>query len=137
MTAEIPGDDVKDRDRDLARTLADQARRMRSEYREWIQAEIEELKMHVSALEKAEKKDKQPRIRDLAHRIDAIDQGELADAIGCLEGKVREIDDGGYIDILDARDLLNEGLSRCETLVRELLRIRRIVAERWADSGSG
>lgn len=103
----------------------------RNELREWIQEEIIACKLKAGALEPTLIGELQKQMRQVSQRLDEIDRQELREAIDNIDTKCKEIEDGAWKDVLDARPYLEEGLTRLESLVRELLKMRNFVDTLW------
>jgi len=118
---------TQERDAALARDFADVARQLRRAFREWIQEEVKDLATKAGCLEPLLEGVLKKNMQGTIGRIKDIDRDELREATLSLEQKIGAIDDGVYDSLLDARRHLEEGVSRLEGLVRELLSIRRDV----------
>lgn len=122
------------RDNDLALAHADHTRRLKHDYEDWIQREGKALSVAIQMLEvvvtDAPTLD---RLGNLRFRLLEIMDNDVVMASASVDGKLDEIDAGVFEDALDAHDHLSDGLCRFESLVRQLLRIRREHDEIWAD----
>ena len=111
-------------DKVLVRAFVDVATQLRRAYWEWIQEEIKRLAIVADSLEPTLEGVVKAGMQETSQRIRDIDRHELPEAIRSLKEKISEIDGGAWKDAPDARRYLEEGLSRLEALVRELLHIR-------------
>jgi hypothetical protein len=118
---------AQERDAALARDFTDVARQLRRAFREWIQEEVKDLAARADSLEPLLDGVVKTRMQQTTARIRDIDHNELPEATQNLKQKIEEIDDGVYDSLPDGRRHLEEGVSRLEGLVRELLSIRRNV----------
>ena len=123
--------DHTERDRELAMAFATSARTLRLYIREWIQGELNELVVRAESLEPALRDPMKNEMQRTVRRIREIDRDELRESVQSLQGKIDEIEEGVYDNILDARQYLNEGLIRLEGLIRELLSIRDSLDNLW------
>lgn len=103
----------------------------RNELREWIQEQIIESKLRAEALEPTLPGELQKQMRQASQRLNEIDRHELREAINNIDTKCKEIEDGAWNNVLDARPYLEEGVTRLESLVRELLKIRDFIDTNW------
>lgn len=103
----------------------------RNELREWIQEQIIESKWRARALEPTLSGEIQKQMSQASQRLDEINMHELREAIENIDTKCKEIEDGAWNNVLDARPHLEEGVTRLESLVRELLEIRNFIDSFW------
>lgn len=106
-------------------------RTFRNELREWIQEQIIESKLRAQSLVPTLTGEIQKQMSQASQRLDEIDMHELREAIENIDTKCKEIEDGAWINVLDARPYLEEGVTRLESLVRELLKIRDFINTFW------
>jgi hypothetical protein len=122
----------RERDEELARTIAQQAGDRSTSYRSWTEEEIQEQLMRASVLESAsDHAERLDKVAELKVRLKEIRDNEIDSAAKSIEGKVDEIYQGVFDDAADAREYLEEGLCRFESIQRELLKLRVWLDELW------
>ena len=69
------------------------------------------------------------RVQWWQRRLDDIERFELDEADRQLEIREEAVGGGDYEDIVDAHNLLYEGLSRLQSIGRELIRLRNQLSD--------
>lgn len=126
MTAS-PEDLRDERDRALLRQFCQGARQLRHEFREWVQEELKDVLYRAECLEPLCAGPMLAELRLTIVRLRDINREILQEAVRSLDSKITEVEAGAYDNLPDARAYLEEGVSRLEGLVRELLRTRRML----------
>lgn len=121
-------EDLKEeRDQALLRQLCHGARQLRNEFREWIQSELTDVTYRAECLEPLCNGLIQSELRLNIARLRDINKDVLQEAVHSLDSKIADVGAGGYDSLPDARAYLEEGVARLESLVRELLRTRKML----------
>ena len=120
---------AEERDDTLIRALHQAARNARREMREWAQAELnadlveaELQEGRISGLIGAS-------ITDAVKRLRHINQIDLPDAVRAYDDVIDEVFRGGFTDVYEAYDQLQNGCAGLVRIVRELLKIRLFIGE--------
>lgn len=122
---------TQERDRELVIAFASSAHNLRAHFRLWIQEELKDLAARADSIEPILQGQVKGELNRTIERIREIDRVILGESVQSLQQKIEEIEGGVYEDIFDAQGYLNEGLTRLEGLVRELLRIRDSLNDLW------
>ena len=102
---------------------------LRDGFRNWIEEEAKELAGTVEDLQvKLEDRGHLlDRVQGLQARIREIQQQLLPESSARMKERLKEVSDGVYDDVMDARRYLDEGLYPFERMQRDLLGYRQLL----------
>ena len=117
----------EERDDDLVTEAWSACRNLSRGFREWIQSELKDSLYRLECIEPTLPAVLRAQANAEIRRMRDIDQTELPEAIRNIDQKISEIRDGAYDNVRDARIFLEEGMSRFDMMVTDLMRIRRFL----------
>lgn len=122
-------DIANENDNDLVTGLCAAARTVRKELRDWIQTMLKQLILEVDIQEAMASGPLKTRLAETNVRIREIDQSLLPKADKRYAALIDEVQNGGYVDLFDAYDQLQQGQGELVQMMRELSEIRSSVGE--------
>ncbi len=126
MTSDFHDREIE-RDDTLIKGLYSAARTTRQELREWVQAELKAILIEAELQEKIAEGELRDRIKNTVVRLRTINQGDLPEAVSNYDGVMVEVLQGGFQDVHDAYDQLQQGCAGLVRIMRELLEIRSFI----------
>lgn len=120
-------DRAAERDETLIKGLCQAARTSLLELREWAQTELKASLAQAEFLERTVEGVIGDEIRSSAERLRAINQRDLQEAVTTYDDVMATVSSGGYVDVYDAYNQLQQGSHGLVLIVRELLKIRDFI----------
>ncbi|MEX2237213.1 MAG: hypothetical protein WEB00_06740 [Dehalococcoidia bacterium] len=122
-----------ERDQFIVRVMTAATVSRRMAFREWIQAELNDLIVRAGTLEGAAEGEIKFQLEKLVEELRDIDSRQLRDAVRNSDEICSQVEAGVYTDCLNASEYLTEALNPFEAIVRRLLRSRDFVEALWGD----
>ena len=129
MTTAKYWDDQEERESYLIIQLISGTTVLLTGYKDWVHDEVEALLQLGRHLEYSNDGLAQRMVQLEIRRLEAIRDDDLGTAKESVESKIKDINNGTYDNVIDARRYLEEGLYRFETILRDLLSCRRKLEE--------
>ena len=126
MTSDFHDREIE-RDDTLIKGLCSAARTTRQELREWVQAELKAILIEAELQERITEGELGNRIKDTVVRLRTINQKDLPKAVSDYDAVMVEVSQGGFTDVLNAYDQLQQGCAGLVRIIRDLLEIRSFI----------
>ena len=117
-------DSANEHDDDLITGLCSAARTARKELRDWVQTVLKQLILETDLQEAMEDGLLKSHIAETNKRLRTMDQSFLPEVDKRYAALIDEVQNGGYTDLFDAYDQLQQGQHALVQMMRELLQIR-------------
>ena len=118
-----------ERDDTLVKALCGAARNVQLELREWVQSELKAALFRGESYQNLAQGEILTRINQAIERLRTMNHIDLPEAFTALDDKISEVSRGGYTDVNDAYNQLQEGYASFVRVIRELLIIRAFIGE--------
>ena len=122
-------DRAEERDDTVIKGLCQAARTTRMELREWVQTELHASLEQGDFEEQAEYGEIRVRIKQAVERLRVINHRDLPQALTYYDDVINDVANGGFEDVHDAYDKLNQGCVGLIRIMKELLEIRGFIGE--------
>ena len=118
-----------ERDETLIKGLCQAARTTRMELREWVQAELNASLVETEVRGAIADGIIRDNIRKTEARLRTINHRDLPEAVSSFDDLIDEVLSGGFENVYDAYDQLQQGCVGLMRIMNDLLEIRRFIGE--------